>query len=254
MWNNILTVFQRYMGTGSLIIWFLFSVIYLFFRERRKQVRILFLYVPVVILVLFFNPLFIHFFYRLVGDEIYFRICWLLPISVVIAYATVMASLELMGKKRPIFAILAVGLIVTSGTLVYENPLFSKAENVYHVPQTVVDICDRIVLPGREVMAVFPSEFLVYVRQYSPVVCMPFGRGTLLGDYDELEVLMNQDTIDVSRMAELAKQKQCHYVIFSEQKQMDEDITQYDYVEFDHVNGYVIYKDSTMNFSLHWEK
>lgn len=250
MWNNALEVFHKYMGTGLIVIWFLTALIYLFFREKRKSVRIMFLYVPVVILLLFFNPLFIEVFYRLVGDGIYFRICWLLPMTVVIAYGIVVACGNLTGRRKNIFAVFSVLLLVVSGTPVYSSPLFTRAENIYHIPQTVVDICDFIVIPGREVRALFPSEFLLYVRQYSPVVCMPYGRGSLQGYYDELEVLVNQDVIDVSRMAELSKKKECHYIILSEDKILDDDISEYDYEELTRIDKYVIYKDITMDFEV----
>ena len=70
-------------------------------------------------------------------------------------------------------------VLMISGKLVYSSPLFSRAENTYHIPQVVVDICDAIEVEGREVMAAFPDEFLLYVRQYSPVICMPYGRESL---------------------------------------------------------------------------
>ncbi|MCM1568169.1 MAG: hypothetical protein NC081_01830 [Roseburia sp.] len=250
MWSDALEIFHRYMGTGLITIWFLTALVYLLFREKRKHVRILFLYVPVIILLLFFHPVFIEIFYRLAGDEIYFRICWLLPVTVVIAYGIVVAYGNLAGSKRKVFAVFSTVLLAVSGTLVYSSPLFTRAENIYHVPQTVVDICDSIVIPGREVRAVFPSEFLLYVRQYSPVVCMPYGRGSLQGYYDELEVLLNQEVIDVSRMVELSREKECHYIILSQEKTLDEEISDYHYEEFGRIDGYVIYKDVTMNFDV----
>ena len=51
-----LKLFQEYMGTGLIMIWFLVSLLYLWVTEKRKYIRILFVYVPLVLLLVFFNP------------------------------------------------------------------------------------------------------------------------------------------------------------------------------------------------------
>ena len=86
MWNSEIAVFQRYMGSGLMLLWFVMALVYLYYKEEKKINRILFLYVPTLILLLFFNPLFVRFFYEFAGDDIYFRICWLLPVTIVLAY------------------------------------------------------------------------------------------------------------------------------------------------------------------------
>jgi len=244
---NVMEILQRYMGTGLVLIWFLLALVYLFIYEKKKPLRILLIYVPVIILLLYFNPLFSKIFYRLLGNEIYFRICWLLPVLPVIAYTVVCIVRSLRGKGKLYFAATAILLVMVSGKLVYTNPLFSRAENIYHVPQVVVDICDAIEIEGREVMALFPDEFLLYVRQYSPVVCMPYGRDA---NYFELHAIMTEEEIDVEALAAEAKYYGCHYVILSEEKPLKGDMSDYDYEVFDSIGGYIIYKDTTMNFGL----
>lgn len=246
----MLEIFQKYAGSGLILIWFMVALVYLFLREKRKHLRIIFIYAPTIILLLFFNPLFFKLFYAAVGEEIYFRICWLLPIIAVIGYAAVLLYDSLPKDKKAGYAIIVAVLIAISGKLVYTSPLFSKAENSYHVPQEVVDICDAIQIEGREVMAAFPDEFLLYVRQYSPVVCMPYGREALTGTYNELNIQIMSDEIDVEKLATLAKAKNCHYVILAEGKTFLGDMEDYDYEIFDTMHGYVIYKDTTMNFRV----
>lgn len=248
----MIEIFQKYMGTGLIVVLFLAAVIYLLLNETRKPVRILFVYVPIVILLIYFNPLFFRFFYGVVGEEIYFRICWLLPIAVVIAYAVVSICEKLNGYKRICFALVSVAIVMVSGKLVYSSPLYGMAENRYHVPQKVVDICDAIKVDGREVMAAFPDEFLLYVRQYSPFVCMPYGREALQGVYNELRSVIMSEEIEVDRLAELAKAKACHYVIFPEDRVLVGEMEDFEYELFDTIQGYLIYKDTTMNFNLYY--
>lgn len=245
----MLGIFQNYMGTGLILIWFLLALIYLFFHEKRKPYRILLLYVPTLILLVFFNPLFYRLFEMAVGSEIYFRMGWLLPITVVIGYAVVLICDSLKGKKGKAFAVVAVLVLMLSGKAVYSSPLFSRAENVYHVPQTVVEICDAIKVEGREVMAAFPDEFLLYVRQYSPVVCMPYGREAF-DYYNELNGEIMRDKPDVEKLSTLAKQAMCHYVVLQEGKVSAREMELYSYELFDNIRGYEIYKDTTMYFGL----
>lgn len=243
-------IFQKFAGTGLILILFVAAVIYLLLCEKRKSRKIMLVYVPTIVLLLFFNPLFFKLFYSLVGEEIYFRIIWLLPITIVIGYAVVHIAERLQGKMRIGFCCVAILMLMLSGKLVYSSLLYSPAENEYHVPDEVVEICDLIEVEGREVMAAFPEEFLLYVRQYSTLVCMPYGRGLELGYYDEFSYLMLQDEIDVARMAELAKSTLCHYVIIHESKTLLGNMSDYDYEIFGEVNGYVIYRDTTMDFSV----
>lgn len=242
--------FQMYGGSGWMLCWFVIAWIYLLISEKKKNYRIMFVYAPAIVLLLFFNPLFFTVFGDLTEELIYFRFLWLLPIIVVVGYSIIRIFDSLAGKKRYCFAAIAVVLVVLSGKLVYTNPLFSKAENEYHVPQTVVDICDAIKVDGREVMAAFPQEFILYVRQYTSKVCMPYGREVVMGVMDELHFLMNEEEIDVRKLSEILKSRNCHYVVISEEKNLTDDLENYGYTLFDIIDGYCIYRDTTIYIGL----
>ena len=248
----MIETFQKYSGSGWVLSWFVVALVFLWFREKEKNKRILFLYVPVVTMLFFFNPLFYRIFTGFTEDEIYFRIVWLLPIVVVIGYAAVKVMELFKGGQKVVWTIMVVFLIVLSGKSVYSNPLFERAENEYQVPREVVEICDAIKIDGREVMAAFPEEFLLYVRQYSSAVCMPYGRESIIGYYNEFRELMLQESIIVEKLAALAKQSNCHYVILSNSKRLIGEMTEYDYELFGEVGEYVIYKDVTMNYDTHY--
>lgn len=258
MLNEVLRLFQEYMGNGLIVIWFLVSVVYLLLTEKRKHVRVMFVYVPLVILAIFFNPLFAKIFYEFAGDEIYYRILWLLPITVVIAFAAVEVCSKMQGIKRTILGVVAAIVIMVSGSYIYSNPYFSKAENLYHVPQSVVDICDAIEVEGREVMAVFPAELVQYVRQYSPVVCMPYGREVLVERWSSLRHEMfdvvEAEVVDVELLTRLCRENWCHYVILPEDKALNGKFEDYNFEVFAMLHGYVVYKDSTVDLETHLRK
>lgn len=256
MWETVTALFREYMGTGLIAGWFLVSVIYLFLRERDQSRRILFLYTPTILLILFFNPLFAKIVYGYVGNEIYYRILWLIPITLVIAYAAAKICGGLSGKKKGVFTLAAIAAVVLSGSCIYQNPYFRRAENIYHMPQAVVDICDAIVVPGREVMAVFPPEMLQYVRQYTPLVCMPYGRDVLVeswGTQQELYYIMEAEELDVEAMVPFTRgQYQCHYIILPEDKPILGSMEDNGYVLYANIDGYDIYLDPSINRTLEY--
>lgn len=245
-----LELLHDYMGTGLMVTWYLAAVIYLFLKERRRDRRILFVYSPAITLLLFLNPLFFYAFQKVMDEEIYYRLIWLLPMTVTLAYCIVRICADLKGKARIAFGALAAVLTIVSGTLVYSSPIFTMAENLEHVPAEVAEICDLIKLPGREVMAAFPVEMVHFVRQYSPWICMPYGREVLTGGFSDLEYALRFRKVEVEKVAELAKAQACHYVIISDEKELVGEMEDYDYELFGKVGKYLIYRDKTMNFKL----
>ncbi|MBR1930488.1 MAG: hypothetical protein IJ833_03300 [Lachnospiraceae bacterium] len=249
MWSEVSGLFRDYMGSGLVVLWFLLSVCYLFVREKRKHIRILFVYVPLLLLAIFFNPFVAGKVYAQVGLEVYYRILWLIPFTVVIAFTVVEIYGKLRGRKRKAFLAVAAGILMVSGSLIYSSPLFRVAENMYHVPQSVVEICDAIEVEGREVRAVFPAELIQYVRQYSPLVCMPYGREILVkrwGNRDELYDLMEAEEIDAQALANAARARECHYIVLAEEQKIKGALQDQDYELFDAMQGYVVYKDATV--------
>lgn len=245
-----LKLFQEYMGTGLIMIWFLVSLLYLWLTEKRKHIRVMFLYVPFVLLLVFFNPLMTKVVASMADGEIYYRILWLLPVTPVVAFGTVSFCGKLSGRKKYVGIMAAVVVFVVSGGLIYRNPFFQRAENAYHVPQSVVDICDAIEVPGREVMAAFPRELLQYVRQYSNVVCMPYGRDIVVSKWtvqNDLHDVMEREVIDTLELTTRAREENCAYVILPEDKELVGRMEDQQFEEFARMDGYVIYKDSTVD-------
>ena len=44
MWTEVFTVFQKYMGTGLIMIWFAAALVFLFLTEKNRTRRILLVY------------------------------------------------------------------------------------------------------------------------------------------------------------------------------------------------------------------
>lgn len=247
MWNKVLTLYEGYIGTGMIAGLFLVAVIYLYVAEKNKTTRIIFLYIPVLTLILYFCPLFAAIVYRFAGEEIYYRLLWLVPIVPVLAYTAIKIISGCEGKKRIITGLAMSGMVFLSGSLVYKSPYFSVAENVYHVPQTVVETCDEIKVENQWVMAVFPSEFIQYIRQYEPMICMPYGREMLVERWNfeaDFFDLMEAEILDTERIAEEAKKWSCLYIIVPASKEQTGSFSDSGYEQFDEIGGYYIYRST----------
>lgn len=238
------------MGSGLIIILFFLAVLYLYIKEKRKPYRVMFVYAPTVLFFFFFNPWFYKAFCNALEGEIYFRMFWLLPVLPVIAFTCTQICGRLKRDTRVKFGIASVCVLMASGRLVYLNPLFSRAENVYHVPQEVVEICDAVKVEGREIMVAFPDEFLLYVRQYSAQICIPYGRNALMGEPYDLRNVMNQTEIDIEELVTLSREKMCHYVVLSKDKLLVGQFEDYGFETYMTVGDYIVYKDTTMYTGL----
>lgn len=246
MWNEIVAFYEGYVGTGMLAALFLAAEIYLFVTEKNKTTRIILLYVPVLLLLLFFSPLFAKVVYVFTGDEIYWRILWLVPVVPVLAYTACKIIISIKGKKKIIAGVGMALILMVSGQLVYKNPGFVKAENVYHIPQAVVNLCDAI-REEEHVMAAFPVEHLYYVRQYTESINMAYGREMLRSDWgakNRLYDLLTAPILEVEEIVGELRSWECEYVIFSEQRELNGEFEDYGFELFHATDGYVVYRDT----------
>ena len=89
------------------------------------------------------------------------------------------------------------------------------------MPAVVPAICD-LIRPAKDeerVWAVFPSELLQYVRQYTSEIQMPYGREMLVASWDHTEhplyALMEAETIHIDLVAELLDDYGVQYLILN---------------------------------------
>ena len=206
-----------------------------------------------VITVLFFLP-FTKTVMNLLGEgETYYRILWLLPMAVVIAYA----GIRLFGKHYRIgFVVLALVLVLT-GKSVYNSPYLSKAQNRYHIPNSVIAICNEI-MPAEEeerVWAVFPQELIYYVRQYTSEVQMPYGREMLEASWEwnwdthPIYKIMREDTIDLDALSPLLTEYNCQYLILNKSVPYTGDPQKNGLTKIADIEAYELYRNEAVEIA-----
>ncbi|MCD8380028.1 MAG: hypothetical protein LUC95_06895 [Lachnospiraceae bacterium] len=245
---DTVSVWQTISGSGALSALYLCAVIFLLLTEKKKSRRLLLVYFPLILTVALLCPVTYRIFAQMLDEEIYYRFYWMLPMTTTLAYSGVRLYELYRGRWRPLFGAAILALFMLCGDYVYDSWQFAAAENEYHIPQAVVDICDEIHREGKEVVAVFPSELMQYVRQYDCTICMPYGRDVLYLDiYDELYCLMEEtEEPNAGEICQLASERGCAYIVVSWSKKIKGSLQQCGYVYATTVDGYALYFNEEM--------
>ena len=242
--REILEIFQKFTGSGFLTILYLLTLLYLWTSEKNRTFRAVFVYGASVIQVLFFLPPFFYG-YQLLDQGTYYRILWLLPMTVTIAYAMV----KILGRYPMGSIVIGAVVVAICGKCVYSNEYITLAENIYHIPQEVLEVCD-IIMPGEDeerVTGVFPDDLIHFVRQYSDRIRMAYGRDYLAPDWiygdHPLRSVMNQEEIRVSELVRLATEQKCQYIILKKDKEIVGDFKRLNVLKIGETTNYDIYRN-----------
>ena len=242
---EIWTIFRNYCGSGIFPVLFLAALVYLLIAEKNKKIRAVLVESSLVIAVLFFLPLF-----KAVMDKLdegtYYRILWMLPMTVVIAYAGV----KLFGKHHRIGFVVLAAVFILTGQCVYKSQYVSKAQNRYHIPDNVIAICNEI-MPAEDeerVWAVFPDELIHFVRQYTSEVQMPYGREMLVSSWEwnwdthPIYRIMREDPIDLDALPVLMEEYEVHYLILNRNRPVTGDPAENSLTLVGQIEAYDIYR------------
>lgn len=244
-------MYRDFSGSGMTTVFFLAALGYLWFWEKDKSIRVIFVYMVTAVFVLFFFPLFSYLaIYHFLDTEVYYRFLWLMPMGVLVCYVIVRVLEELSsGSKKALFAVACAAIIMTQGSLVYANPMVTRAQNPYHLPQSVIDTADILDVDGQWVKAVVPSEMVQFIRQYNSKIMMPYGRDMLVEQWDvqggnrEMYEAMEADIIHAQYLVLLCQQEKVDYIVVRQTSQIGGDFEEWGFLKIASVTGYDIYMD-----------
>ena len=251
--NAVTSSFSEFQGSGLIFILFLISILFIACGKREKNIKDIFVKYPVYVLIVFFVPIWYVYIYYFSDYEILYRILWLLPIGVTVCYVLIEVIYKLPEKFRTVGFVAAILLLVISVEYTYSNEYFSFAENEYHIPQIVVDICDETEVEGREIRIAVPDELLSYVRQYTNTIWLPYGRETLmgLGSGDSLlRSLLSEPVIDTKAVVEELRHYETPYLIVRDDTKFTESLADYDYVYVTSYDNYDMYMDNDTYYGI----
>ena len=238
-----LVIFKLYTGLKYLLLLSLLAWIYLLATEKNRALRIVLVYAPVIVTVLFLFPLSRKAFVALLDGEIYYRVLCTIPMGIIFCYG----ACRLFARYRIPGLIVSGALIVVLGSLVYKSPYITRAENLYHIPDTVIEICD-LIGPGDSdvrVTAAMPSELIHFVRQYDAAINMPFGREMLGWSYYNAvyEAMEVPETVEMEALLEASRAEYCQYIVLAAGRQTDMDPAEAGLTLLKEIDGYRVYVD-----------
>jgi hypothetical protein len=263
LFKECVYILQNYIGGGYMFFLYLAALIYLLITEKEKHIRVLVLYVPLLILVVYMLPFFRLFYVSALDDsETYYRILWLLPVGVTIAYG----GCRLFEKHRRIGLIAVSALICVAGTYVYNSPHISKAENRYHLPQVTINTVDFILQDAEYyyIHAVFPREHVHFVRQYDSRIRLAYGRNILVDRWEMkspvFEAMEGQEVIDIPALLAATRALEVNYIVIHSMRPLSHNPNDFDVYIIANIDGMAVYRDEVMvghirdKYGEYWEK
>lgn len=215
--RTTITIYKDYSGDSMITLLVLAAVLYLWVTEERREVKALFVYLTAGILVLFFFPLFAYAAMHIFLDsQVYYRLLWLIPMGMIVSYAAAKAVSQIeTRRKRILVSILMILFIMRSGSLIYRNPMVTRAENLYHLPSSVIAVADVMHVDGRDVKAVVPSEMLQFIRQYDAAIHLAYGREALVDGWSNnpLYEAMEANPVRSYAITDYARAQGVEYIV-----------------------------------------
>lgn len=235
---------NEYYGNRWYLLLAIVAYIYLFFATKESRRKIV--YPSVLLTFLVLNPILYQYVYSKI---IYWRLMWLLPNTLAIAYATV-----LFVRKRKHIAVkviafvLVLAAVVWKGTNVYTHSGMAKASNQQKVDARVQQVCDEMLAVDETPKCIAALNLSYEIRQYCGDIELMYGRNVegYINVIDDLSLRIanemrsenpNYDYIFAQAMA-----KNYDFVVLEDYKTVPEDLlNQYGYQIYKNVAGYNLY-------------
>lgn len=235
---------------GAFIFWILlFALFWILWKEKDWNRKLLLGIFPLGCLFIYWCPLTGILFMKLLGENVYWRILWLILLAVVIPYAGCLLIKYQKGKLRYISFLLCLAVIMLGGKNLLSAEWFEASTNVYKLPQNVIEVCE--LLPSN-VHILVSNRLLPYIRQYDTSITLEYGRNAMTYDYNkeiirgadhQLYYAVQQAEIDVAYVAPLAKSEGCTFLVFSNNRTYTEDWEDYGYKEYANTDEFTIFVD-----------
>lgn len=257
IYQTALGHFWDYNGNGLHIGLFFAAVLYLIAakKEEEEKTKKLLVGYTVLFAFVYLCPVTAYIIMQYcIGGSVYWRMLWLLPLNITISYVFVKWLFQTKGKMQfALFAVVAVVIIILSGSPVYTKTNFTSAENAYKIPQSAIEVCEIIEkdYDGKDnPKATVSNELLCYIRQYDAGIRMPYGRNALKGEKlskrkSEIYSMLTSGEIDWARMSELLKKENSNYFVYATDSGIEE-LGNYGYHAVGGTSGYSIYRCDDM--------
>ncbi len=249
---DIIHLHNDYTSTGMYMALYFMSLLYIgvykgkegSVLQKDRRDMILFPSLIILTMIYFLFPFVKVFLKSRATDDIRSRSFWMLMISAVVAVGLSCFVSELEDEKKKFIAILSGCLILAlSGEFKINDHVFQKAENLYKLPQALLDIADTVLSdrekgdfnvseleknyypdPGagmNDPLLIVPYETAHVFRQYSTDINLLYGEDATFARGSQTIKLLRQlcarmatETPDLNLINDIAKDYGVDYIVF----------------------------------------
>jgi len=227
----------------------LICIAWILWQEKDWTRKLLLGVLPLAFLFLYWCPLTGILFMKLLGENVYWRILWLILLAVTIPYGCCLLVKKLHGMWRQGAFLVCMAVLALGGKNVLSTEWFEPSVNVYKIPQNVIAVCD--LLPGN-IHAMVSNRLMPYIRMYDPTITLEYGRNALgyngMTESEDESVQLyleaQKPEIDLSVLAPLAKKQECTFLVFSNSRTYIGDWSDYGYQEYASTDEFTIFVDA----------
>lgn len=245
--DETLSVYRLGTLDGRLFIPFMVCCIYLLLSPAKEddRARQYFVYPSLILCLFIFNPVFIHYMIKIMGDpERVVRIFWPLPIGGVFVYCIIRAFYALKARwKRAVLLLAAVGTLFLISDLNVAGISFQRAQNYEKLIPGAKKISDTIYNNSgeREVRVMVPKNLFFWMREYNAFLLMPYQhKADFMYDDDGM--------LDLDTTGQKAREADCEYVVTSSSAASYGALEDYGYTLIEEIPGdsctYYLYRFS----------
>lgn len=247
-WEIVQVAYERYSATGVIQLLLISAIIILLIKEKKSENRYLAYYTVILVVIIFLPPVAFIFGSYFIGVDVYWRVFWLVPSVIIIAFVSTKLIEQTSKKSNSRITFLAIAaLIIVGGKCIYNTENFNKSTNQYKLPQEAVDICE-MVAPEGTTKIVVPETIISYIKQYNPNIDMLYGRNlgkdTKRGKNYQFLLQLNSTDPDIQYIAEYAREKECKYVVFANTSNGIDLMVNYGYEMIGTTENYTVFHDS----------
>ncbi len=188
------------------------------------------------------------------GREVYWRMFWIIPIPMIMAWSITELLFHLKGKRRLLLVTVISLILVITGTCVYANGNYESFQNYYKVPDKVINVCNIINDDANTNQITYKraacmNELVPYVRQYDATIQLSYGRNALR--HEPLSVTaqnlfdsINTENKDWTLIAENLRADRCNYFVCYEDDAVAGQLSELGFALIGNTDGYNIFRDT----------
>lgn len=242
-----------YWGTGIIACFFLLALFLLIVSRKKSEMDKFILIYICIIITLYFFPITAGIIMDCIGVSVYWRMHWLIPMPIIVAYVIVKQMDRANSKKAKIVIAISSGIMLAiGGNYLYSTEVFDYKGNIYGVPQSTIDACDVIMRDARkqgisEYYIAASEEFSPWVRQYAPTIKMLYGRNGENGigkknenAYEIYYMLSVDGTLEWDRLIMDIKKEKCNYLISTPNRISKQEAEEHGFRVVGQRNNYIV--------------